>query len=242
MNENNDSSTNLKQESNCSTETTMQALNALNDDILSAVNIITDNESKVDNNENNNTEEEKEIISKQNNSNDDDEEEKEEQRRIIQDSTLLKDRYGFYINDEFHKSLDISPLEIKARLAKEKEREIKWERMNKKGLEYLLKNRHEKFKNRVRKGIPNDIRSIWWPRLALINDIKKNIPNLQDININNLDDRVIDEIERDIDRTFPRHYLFSAKNGNGQNSLRRILQMYASLDPICGYCQGMYVI
>eukprot|EP01034_Spumella_vulgaris_P027176 gene27176-33862_t len=46
-------------------------------------------------------------------------------------------------------------------------------------------------------------------------------------------------IERDVDRTFPRHMIFIESNGQGQNSLRRILQLisphthqaYASLDP-----------
>jgi hypothetical protein len=114
------------------------------------------------------------VISKEEDG-EEDKEEEEEDIKTKQDSTLLKDRYGFYINDEFHKSLDISPKEIKARLAKEKEREIKWGRMNTKGMDFLLKSRNNKFKSRIRKGIPNDIRSIWWPRLAIVTDIKVSI-------------------------------------------------------------------
>jgi len=62
---------------------------------------------------------------------------------------------------------------------------------------------------------------------------------LNDIDISAVDERVIDEIERDIDRTFPRHVLFYEKDGRGQNSLRRVLQMYAAIDAKVGYCQGM---
>ena len=29
------------------------------------------------------------------------------------------------------------------------------------------------------------------------------------------------------------------KNGRGQESLRRLLQLYAAIDPEVGYCQGM---
>lgn len=47
------------------------------------------------------------------------------------------------------------------------------------------------------------------------------------------------QIERDVDRTFPRHIIFIENNGSGQCALRRILHAYAALDPEVGYCQGM---
>ena len=40
-------------------------------------------------------------------------------------------------------------------------------------------------------------------------------------------------------RTFPRHYLFLTPDSYGQQSLRRVLMWYASVDPEVGYCQGM---
>lgn len=42
-----------------------------------------------------------------------------------------------------------------------------------------------------------------------------------------------------MDRTFPRHIMFVEENGQGQQSLRRLLRWYASLDTEVGYCQGM---
>ena len=38
------------------------------------------------------------------------------------------------------------------------------------------------------------------------------------------------QIDRDIDRTFPKHTMFEEDGGFGQNALRRILQCYAILD------------
>eukprot|EP00210_Caulerpa_lentillifera_P008532 g8138.t1 len=48
---------------------------------------------------------------------------------------------------------------------------------------------------------------------------------------------VAEAIEKDLDRTFPDFDLF--RTGNGQQSMRSILQAYAAYDPEVGYCQGM---
>ena len=53
------------------------------------------------------------------------------------------------------------------------------------------------------------------------------------------------QIERDIDRTFPRHLQFEKEGegtSSGQEALRRLLQMYAKTDGEVGYCQGMAFI
>lgn len=50
--------------------------------------------------------------------------------------------------------------------------------------------------------------------------------------------QVVDEIGRDVNRTFPSHKQFQ-EGGPGQEALRRVLQRYAILDPAIGYCQGM---
>ena len=55
----------------------------------------------------------------------------------------------------------------------------------------------------------------------------------------------LSQIERDIDRTFPRHLQFE-KEGEGtslgQTALRHLLQLYAKIDAQVGYCQGMAFI
>lgn len=50
---------------------------------------------------------------------------------------------------------------------------------------------------------------------------------------------VVDTIERDIDRTFPRHVLFAGAGAAGQAALLRVLRAYAGFDKDVGYCQGM---
>ena len=42
-----------------------------------------------------------------------------------------------------------------------------------------------------------------------------------------------------MDRTFPKHLQFADSDGQGQASLRRLLQWYAAIDAEVGYCQGM---
>ena len=152
------------------------------------------------------------------------------------------DRWGFFKGDEFHRAKDVSKEIILFRENKEKEREQKWIRMMNKpgGFGYLRKYREAKLKRRVKKGIPDTLRSKAWYGLCDIdNTIKKKIPDLDKLDIKSLPSRTVDEIERDIDRTFPRHELFSVKNGQGQMSLRKILLRYAAVDPEVGYCQGM---
>jgi len=154
------------------------------------------------------------------------------------DETTNKDRWGFYVNDDFHKSLSITPEEMEARRVKEAERAKKWMRMIEKGFPFLYKYRKAKLKRRVRKGIPDTVRSVAWFNLSGAADFRQKI-SIESIDTATLTERVVDEIERDVDRTFPRHFLFQEKDGIGQRSLRRILQMYAVIDPEVGYCQGM---
>lgn len=49
----------------------------------------------------------------------------------------------------------------------------------------------------------------------------------------------MEEIDRDIGRTFPEHYFFKEKNGPGQIALRNVLLGIAALNPQLGYCQGI---
>lgn len=95
-------------------------------------------------------------------------------------------------------------------------------------------------KRRIRKGIPDALRGDVWFDLVDAERVQRAYPQpSRDIDVGNLSRTVLEEIERDIDRTFPRHVLFIEKDGEGQCSLRRVLQWYAALDTEVGYCQGM---
>lgn len=48
-----------------------------------------------------------------------------------------------------------------------------------------------------------------------------------------------DTIARDINRTYPKHHLFTANNALGQSALANVLSAYSLHDPDVGYCQGM---
>ena len=123
---------------------------------------------------------------------------------------------------------------------KSNERLIKWTKMLE-NFEEFKKNNYSKLKNRVRKGIPDCMRSSAWPILANINKIRKKgvyenlIQSLKEEK--NLEDEEI--IIRDLHRTFPKHYLFMEKLGEGQRALYRVLTCYSKFNKKTGYVQGM---
>lgn len=153
----------------------------------------------------------------------------------------VKDRYGFLLPQdsiELHRSNE----QKKQLVEKETERAKKWIKM-KNNWEHTITHHSEKLRQRLRKGIPDSLRCDIWLKLSHVNDLKRVYPNRfllqQPADVPEL---TIDEIERDINRTFPTHDFFENGSGihhHGQESLRRILQSYASFDPETGYCQGM---
>lgn len=154
-------------------------------------------------------------------------------------TSIVRDRYGFFVTDEFHKYVSIPPAVIHARKSKEGERALKWIRMIKKWKLYeTVPRRFPKLRRRCRKGIPDAVRGHIWFLLADGEQIQKQFPNLQDIDTSTVSQVTIDEIERDIDRTFPRHVLFAEDGGAGQTALRRVLTLYAALDPEVGHHNG----
>src|SRR5690606_6609905 len=105
----------------------------------------------------------------------------------------------------------------------------------------------DKLKSRIREGIPDAVRGVVWSRLAGVDEEKQKMrdENKYENLIARLEGRrdlpdqdIFDTIERDIDRTFPRHILFGKKSV-GQQALRNVLHAYSVLDPELGYCQGM---
>lgn len=109
--------------------------------------------------------------------------------------------------------------------------------------EDVVANKFEKLKRRVRKGIPDSIRAKAWCKLAHVEELRskhKDITNLQ--NIRNVSHQCLEDISKDVDRTFPKHELFLVKDSIGQQDLETNLQLYAAFDPEVGYCQGMAFI
>lgn len=101
----------------------------------------------------------------------------------------------------------------------------------------------KELKNLVRRGIPVAYRALVWQKISLSSLHRREFGKdyysslLQQAPVV-LDYRVRDDIEKDIDRTFPEHEYFGGA-GDGENSLRRILTAYAVHNPEVGYCQSL---
>lgn len=95
-------------------------------------------------------------------------------------------------------------------------------------------------KNRIRKGIPDAWRGRVW-----IDLLQPHFKEMQEKYVYSyeveLSEVTTEDIEKDIERTFPCHELFM-HGGPGQDPLRRVLRAYAAIDTECGYCQGMSFI
>ena len=154
------------------------------------------------------------------------------------DGTILHDKYGFYLSDTFHRSLSKSPEEVALRGAKEAQRAEKWIRMKAKW-PFILRYRRAKLQRRIRKGIPNALRSWAWTVISDAKTYRDLYPDPSGLDISMVPDKVKEDIEKDVDRTFPKHLQFAENNGSGQTSLRRLLLWYACIDAEVGYCQGM---
>ncbi|KAG5490768.1 hypothetical protein JKF63_00890 [Porcisia hertigi] len=114
----------------------------------------------------------------------------------------------------------------------------KWQHM----VSHWASVRPDTLKRYCRRGVPQALRHVVWQRLLESWGMKESHPGVY---MRLRSDPLVSEdlkgiIERDLDRTFPTHRLFSSGGlGQGQQMLRSILHAYANYDPSVGYCQGM---
>ncbi|KAJ3034662.1 hypothetical protein HDV00_004801 [Rhizophlyctis rosea] len=163
------------------------------------------------------------------------------------------DEYGFYT--------DQGPVQIVTTQKQRKtlkEQESQWVR--------VLDNwnaqskRRGKIKKMCRAGIPESMRAKAWVALAESDKIKEP-GRFASLLQQPGKDTTNEEIERDIDRCFPEHFMFTDPKGEGQvirhlhmwgnrrlivkisnsrqQNLRKVLRAYAAYKPDPGYCQGM---
>lgn len=96
-------------------------------------------------------------------------------------------------------------------------------------------------KLRVRKGIPDAVRTEAWMRISSALPLYARQPDLLAGLLAGAAERaeeVPDQIVRDLHRTFPDHRMFAQKGGVGQVALSRLLHASFLLCPDVGYCQG----
>ena len=144
------------------------------------------------------------------------------------------DRYGFMTDDHRSRATAVSKKDSR----KESERTVKWIKMIKNWDKYIFQ-KEEKLKNRIRKGIPDSVRGTVWPLLINVNLWKTKYPGAMNPElISIVSSQTRDDITKDLNRTYPRHEIFSER-GFGQESLERVLLQYAAHDVTTNYCQGM---
>ena len=94
----------------------------------------------------------------------------------------------------------------------------------------------------VRRGIPVAYRPLIWQKISLssINKLQYPMDYYQSLlnRIEELPSGVQEDIEKDVDRTFPDHQYFR-HSGQGISALRRVLQAFALHNPDVGYCQSL---
>jgi hypothetical protein len=110
-------------------------------------------------------------------------------------SDMRKDRWGFLVSDEFHRNVVIPEEVQKQRIAKEIERTAKWVKMIKNWAKYGRGGRKfDKLSRRVRKGVPDAVRSFVWFETCGARDVMGRFPDLSALKVNEVPERVIDEV------------------------------------------------
>mmetsp|Transcript_4055 Transcript_4055/g.8471 ORF Transcript_4055/g.8471 Transcript_4055/m.8471 type:complete len:775 (+) Transcript_4055:99-2423(+) len=177
------------------------------------------------------------------------------------------DRYGFFVDDDDSGREGATTDEMHRR----RHNKINWDKMVANWVRYEKK-KQKKIKRRARGGIPNEYRGKFWTELAKIDRAKREARRPGRMTYFEYlrsglapSKEATDTIERDINRTFPRHVMFAMtsddeeaeeaavglaavdagqqpgleEGDDGQSRLRRVLRAYSLYDRGVGYCQGM---
>ncbi|KAG9391913.1 Rab-GTPase-TBC domain [Carpediemonas membranifera] len=161
-----------------------------------------------------------------------------------QENVAQLDRYGFIVNTDAS-----GPVRLPTRQAIEKEhsRVVKWTWMLRPS-NWCTFHHTPKFRQRVRKGIPEQFRGAVWQKLlqstVLYQHHELGNKSSYDALLTKTNEEARSTIARDIERTFPSHAMFRASEGRageavGRDALERNLNAFACYKPEVGYCQGM---
>jgi hypothetical protein len=98
-------------------------------------------------------------------------------------------------------------------------------------------------KNRIRKGIPNELRGRAWRSLIPIQYyLSSHKGEYQKYLNEKTNPKISKQIDLDINRTFRLHKLYQEKYGKGQIKLWNVLNAYSNYNKNLGYTQGMNTI
>ncbi|CAJ1049863.1 growth hormone-regulated TBC protein 1 [Xyrichtys novacula] len=149
------------------------------------------------------------------------------------------DPYGFERSEDFdYESYEELMSEYLVVLTR---RSIKWSKLLK-GKNKVQKN--VKLKRYVRKGIPNEHRTlIWMASSGAHEKLEKNPGYYQSMLGAQHDPKLVETISTDLNRTFPDNVQFRKTSSVClQKALNNVLLAYGHHNPSVGYCQGMNFI
>ncbi|KAH0785540.1 TBC domain containing protein [Histomonas meleagridis] len=152
-------------------------------------------------------------------------------------SSRKVDRYGWYIKPKAVSKYDQKL--TTAESAKEMSRSLKWKNMLDHWDQWMPK-RYSKVASRLRKGIPDCIRSQAWMKILHSDLIRSQFTTPMDELLQRPPHVTYSTIDDDLNRTFPQVGYFS--HNNFIESLRRVLRCYSQIDTELGYTQGMNFI
>eukprot|EP01083_Nonionella_stella_P083472 230847_1 len=160
----------------------------------------------------------------------------------VGEARIKVDRFGFGRNSvDMRQSADLRPSisesEKREIVRRDNLRTQKWISMLNDWKRFSKKH-PDKVKSRIRKGIPEPVRGKVWYSLTPAEKYRQKFPDVYQKLLRREADEIEAVIIRDLDRTFPKHVMFSDK-ASGQTALYNVLKAYSLYDPKLGYCQGM---
>jgi hypothetical protein len=163
-----------------------------------------------------------------------------------------RDRHGFLVKTDssLPAMAPASPSTKKVRSAARKKNdvELKWAKALKKWGESQKSSTTivSKYRDFIRKhcerGLPDSVRGQVWRTILQVDEtrdaaMRAGVPTFTELVNKETEWSAI--IQRDINRTFPNHFLFQQDKGQGQQALHSVLVAYSNYNPKVGYCQGM---
>ncbi|UKK00256.2 hypothetical protein MACK_000326 [Theileria orientalis] len=145
------------------------------------------------------------------------------------------DNYGFSLDDnQFASGIEEYEKEFEVK----KERRLKrWESVPLSERLYNIDS--DEFKLLVRKGIPDHLRPLLWRKLLGADTLEESNPGLYQRMLDMpLSKEISDQIDMDINRTFPHHRNYKV-NSFGTMMLRNVLCAFACHMPSISYCQSL---
>jgi len=144
------------------------------------------------------------------------------------------DRFGFLGGSQYTDPAH----EHRIPVAVLRQREVKWLDMTENWEKWMSK-RFRKVKERCRKGIPPSMRPRAWQLLCGSKYLLDHNPGVYQSYLDQTGNaQCLDDIRKDLDRQFPQHEIFMAREGHGQQDLFHVLKAYTIHNPTDGYCQA----